>query len=195
MYQDHNDVIAKLAKLFPNAIYEDVRMRRPLKANITADIERQGCNDLLGFNVGEAVNYYMNRLGYLKTLEAGATRIDLDGKPAGKVTETEAWDAKIEVDKINKERALKSPQPQSTPTQARKVMIDGTRANQTIPQLLESAQKHLAIAISLEANEYTVDFRRRVCEDARMDLTTVLAKLDGTVTTHTEVQVINLPRD
>jgi hypothetical protein len=48
--QDHKEIIERLAALFP-------RLRRPLKKNIVLDIEKQGCSNLIGVDVGAAVGF------------------------------------------------------------------------------------------------------------------------------------------
>jgi sRNA-binding protein len=76
-----------LAYLFPKAFFENLRQRVPLKQNIVADIERQGCNDLLGVDVAAAVDYYTNHIGYyICSAAAGRPRVDLEEQPVNTVT-------------------------------------------------------------------------------------------------------------
>jgi sRNA-binding protein len=102
--QDHNEVIAILARLFPKAFFVNPRMRVPLKFNIVADIEKQGCNDLLPYDVGPAVDWYMGHYGYEVMLgrSAGEWRVDLDGNQVVRVTEQEAQPLRKEPSKLNK---------------------------------------------------------------------------------------------
>src|SRR5262249_58940733 len=82
------DVIRLLADKYPKSFFENPRLRRPLKRNILADLEQAGFpapRDL----TAAAVNFYQGHFGYLLALQAGAKRIDLEGKEVGTVTELE----------------------------------------------------------------------------------------------------------
>ncbi len=88
--------IAQLAAAFPKcfAVYE--RRRRPLKIGIRQDILAR----LPAMDTGElsdALRRYCRNLTYLRILQAGAGRIDLDGKPAGSVTADAREHAGIEI--------------------------------------------------------------------------------------------------
>jgi hypothetical protein len=52
------DTISLLAKLFPKTFFVDGKQRRPLKANITDDVERGHHPDLEDISIGPAVDYY-----------------------------------------------------------------------------------------------------------------------------------------
>src|SRR5262249_21107356 len=72
--------------------------------------------ELAHYNVGAAVDWYCNHIGYDYGLQAGKDRINLDGKLVGKVTLKEATEAKKRVDSkhemMNKQKARN---PQATP--------------------------------------------------------------------------------
>lgn len=79
---------------FPNC-FKEIKDMQPLKVGIKQDLVK-----LLGTRddivIGDkacmvtSLAYYVNSLGYLKNMVAGAMRIDLDGNPAGTVTAEEA---------------------------------------------------------------------------------------------------------
>jgi ProP effector len=79
---------------FPNC-FKDIKEMQPLKIGIKQDLVK-----LLGTRedivIGDkacmvtSLAYYVNSLGYLKNMNAGTMRIDLDGTPAGPVTPEEA---------------------------------------------------------------------------------------------------------
>src|SRR6516162_3008269 len=78
-----------LADKYPACFFEDPGQRRPLKTNIVADLQKDGVSE--GILAG--VSYYVRHFGYLRCLQAGAERVDLNGKKAGVVTEQEMLNA------------------------------------------------------------------------------------------------------
>jgi hypothetical protein len=69
-------VITRLAYVFPKAFFADVRRQRPLKINITSDIEALRHPELADVNIGQAVDYYVSRLCYQNALSVvGNVRI------------------------------------------------------------------------------------------------------------------------
>jgi sRNA-binding protein len=87
---ESEDTIRTLAERFPKCFSEDPKMRRPLKKEILADLQREG---LLAPSFRSAVGWYQGNFGYQYALQAGAKRIDLDGREVGTVTEQEQRDA------------------------------------------------------------------------------------------------------
>jgi sRNA-binding protein len=87
---ESEDTIHMLAERFPKCFSEDPRMRRPLKKDILVDLQREG---LLAPSFRSAVGWYQGNFGYQYALQAGAKRIDLDGKEVDTVTEQEQRDA------------------------------------------------------------------------------------------------------
>jgi ProP effector len=80
--------IRMLAERFPKCFVENPQLCRPLKRNILADLEQAdfpAAHDL----IAAAVNWYESNFSYLYALQAGAKRIDLNGKEVGTVTELE----------------------------------------------------------------------------------------------------------
>ena len=64
--------------------------KQPLKIGITHDIWK-AAPELSRYEVGRAIYCYTSSSKYLKAVVKGATRIDLDGNAAGKVTAAEEW--------------------------------------------------------------------------------------------------------
>jgi ProP effector len=83
--------IDELAELWPECFSVYQQHRRPLKAGIHIDLLSFGYDAAA---IKSALRYYVGAPGYLYRLKPGADRVDLDGKPAGTVTEAEAAGAK-----------------------------------------------------------------------------------------------------
>jgi sRNA-binding protein len=81
--------IRYLADRYPGCFFEDPGQRRPLKTNLVADLQKDGVSE----EIIAGVSYYMRHFGYLRCLQAGAERVDLNGKKAGVVTEQEMLNA------------------------------------------------------------------------------------------------------
>jgi ProP effector len=101
-------VIDLLCERWPLTFQRYQGRRKPLKLNIDHDIflVLEGC-----VTVGElaqALAVYTSNIGYLaNSQKAGVARIDLDGKPHGVVTESEATFARIRIETIIKKQRLK----------------------------------------------------------------------------------------
>ena len=80
-----------LAQKYPAAFFAEPALKRPLKKNILADLERD--NTLDSDKREAAVSFYTQDWNYENTLQAGAERVGLDGKRAGTVTEQEQLEA------------------------------------------------------------------------------------------------------
>lgn len=82
---------AILAERFPHAILPkgSPHAKRPLKIGIRADI-RAAAPDLPAKHVVMTLRDYCGGSQYLRALKVGAARIDLQGQPAGVVTDAEA---------------------------------------------------------------------------------------------------------
>lgn len=91
--EDIEDAIEKLAEHYPKCFFVDSHLRQPLKKNIAADLEKDGA-PLSPELISAAINFYQNHFDYMRAIEAGAKRLDLNGKSAGTVTELEQRDAK-----------------------------------------------------------------------------------------------------
>ena len=88
--QDIDAALARLAEAFPQTfVREKYRPHWPLKVGIAAAIPAR-CPDLEWRVLKMALTAYTGRVMYLRGLVAGATRVDLDGNPAGEVTVRDA---------------------------------------------------------------------------------------------------------
>jgi ProP effector len=100
MKQDIDAALARLAEAFPQTfVLEKYRPHWPLKVGIAADIPAR-CPAVERRVLSVALSAYARRVMYLKGLVAGATRVDLDGNPAGEVTARDAEYAAAKLAKI-----------------------------------------------------------------------------------------------
>jgi sRNA-binding protein len=85
--QELEDCLLMLAERYPRCFFVNPRLRQPLKKNIEADLQRDGfaTPEL----ISASVDWYKSHISYQYNLETGAKRLDLDGKEAGTVTESE----------------------------------------------------------------------------------------------------------
>jgi sRNA-binding protein len=79
------EAVRVLTTKYPACFFEDWDMRRPLKADIKNDLVDDGASEQVIAGLG----YYTRSWGYLRCLQAGVERVDLNGKKVGTVTETE----------------------------------------------------------------------------------------------------------
>jgi sRNA-binding protein len=118
------NAIRYLAEKYPACFFEDPGMRRPLKATIAADLQKDGVDE--GIIAG--VSFYMNHFGYQRQIQAGADRVDLNGRKAGVVTELEQLTAQKKVkeakEEINNRKTNPVPSLRSSPV-AGKISGDG----------------------------------------------------------------------
>jgi sRNA-binding protein len=89
------DFVAELVFSYPKCFVTDSRLKRPLKKDIMLDLEKDKFLD--DERREAAISYYTRDWNYEWKLEAGAKRIDLDGKEVGTVTKTEEREAKERV--------------------------------------------------------------------------------------------------
>jgi hypothetical protein len=208
MYQDHRNVIAILAKLYPGVFFEDSKQRLPLKISIVNDIENQAPQELMGYDIGRAVDFYVTNIGYKITLSrsAGKFRVGLDGKGVAKVTEAEAQDAQRQVDDyhenilpqksvpINRVSFLQPPRPPISYAGREEAIRDALslQRRQSLPdaELVASAVKKLNKAAALladEDDEFRAEFVCKVLTEARAEfvckvLTEARADIDAALT-------------
>lgn len=86
-YQEAVAVIARLADAYPQAFAVYEKRRRPLKLGVRENLVTAGM-DLQEIRL--ALSVYCRSYGYLRNMRAGATRVALNGEPAGIVTTEEA---------------------------------------------------------------------------------------------------------
>jgi ProP effector len=100
-------IAAILAEWFPQAfVAEKHRPHRPLKIGVHLDLQ-QRCPALTGIERRIVLQNYASRVLYLQSLVAGASRVDLDGAPAGTVTAEEANRAAAQLAALIAARAAK----------------------------------------------------------------------------------------
>ena len=96
--------IAQLAELYPNCFRQP---GQPLKIGIHNDIIARH-PELQPGRIASALTTYTRSVGYLKTLKAGAVRIDLEGNPVGTVTAADEADAERQIAKAARRAAAKA---------------------------------------------------------------------------------------
>ena len=89
-----------LCESFPAAF--NLSRPKPLKLHIDRDLLASG--GLSQDVIGQGLACYTGRSRYLDSLTVGATRIDLEGKPAGTVSEHHAGEAKHRLAALQKRR-------------------------------------------------------------------------------------------
>lgn len=112
-------VIDLLVHRFPKAFAWHELRRRPLKVGIHDDILAAFNGTVTPAELSKALRVYVTNKIYRSRLKAGATRIDLDGNPAGVVT---AEQARAFVDKP---KPARSPAPPSSPAPPAPTKRDG----------------------------------------------------------------------
>jgi sRNA-binding protein len=106
--QELEDSIWMLAARYPSCFFVNPRLRRPLKKNIVADLQKDGIA-MASELIGASVDWYTSHISYQYCLEAGATRVDLEGKEAGTVTELEQRAAQTKIQEFNASRPSLNP--------------------------------------------------------------------------------------
>ncbi|HEY5718566.1 MAG TPA: ProQ/FinO family protein [Motiliproteus sp.] len=92
--------IALIAETYPLAFSRD--SVKPLKIGIQEDLVSDG--KLAAGKIKRALASYVRSPLYYKSMQEGAERVDLEGKPAGLVTAEEAAHAKEMLKKIRQQR-------------------------------------------------------------------------------------------
>jgi sRNA-binding protein len=104
--EESEHVIRKLANDYPKCFFEDPKQRQPLKKTILADLEKDGfpaAHELLE----AALDWYQSHFAYQYALQAGTSRIDLQGKKVSSVTEQEHRNAKKRIEEDKQRHAAK----------------------------------------------------------------------------------------
>jgi ProP effector len=143
-------IIELLCDRFPQTFSR--RDARPLKIGVHADLLAALDGAVEPRNLKSALAGYTSSARYLRTLSAGASRIDLDGKPAGTVAPEVAAVAKVRLAELAK----------GTPPRAKVPLVKGPEPDARTPTAetpKPPAPKRLSLADLREAGR-----RRR--EDA-----------------------------
>ncbi len=107
-------IIAELAAAFPATFTLNTDQVRPLKNGVREELY-DAAAQISHRRISAALARYCRSPAYLKAVEEGASRIGLDGEPAGQVTATEAEAARKQLaalgkrNKAAKEKAAAKP--------------------------------------------------------------------------------------
>jgi hypothetical protein len=153
MLADRDDcerAIEALCEAYPKTFFAIGKTRKPLKIDIEDDIKSDICkhdSELRHYNIDDALEWYRTHVGYqMACSTAGAIRLDLDGKAAGKITKTEALeyeeDARQSFEKIEARKRVfaptSAPPPPPRPTA---LMVNSTLGT---PEMLALIEKQVA---------------------------------------------------
>jgi sRNA-binding protein len=144
--EDKEETIVKLAVAYPKTFFIEPRHRLPLKSTITRDLLNDGFA-ATAEQIAVGVGWYCSGLGYRRSIQAGAPRLDLRGKKAGVVTEAEAKDearaiAEIEGRKAEQRRT-------GSPVAVLKAMHTNGMASDCDVKKLDSPQPSAVQAVAL----------------------------------------------
>jgi sRNA-binding protein len=110
--EDKENVVRMLVKNYPKCFFENPRQRRPLKNNIAADIIADKILEVSDDLIASAVDWYRSNIGISYAMSApGATRIDLNGDVAGKVTPAETLEAQKIVNEFHAKKNAEANNP------------------------------------------------------------------------------------
>jgi hypothetical protein len=172
--EENEHAIRVLVTKYPKCFFEDPKLRRPLKKNIVADLQADGC-PLAEGEISAAIAWYESHFAYHYALQAGAKRIDLDGKENGTVTELEQRNARnyiAERKRAMSERNLNLAIPTTTSlVLARRVPDDALRKIDLTPESLPMTATKADPLAKLQGQ---VDALRRVIEVSEPMMQTAL---------------------
>ncbi|WP_018236930.1 ProQ/FINO family protein [Ensifer sp. BR816] len=118
-----------LSEKWPNAF--NAKLPKPLKIGIRQDI-RALDGELSDEELGRALRAYTRTDKYLANMRAGAARVDLNGNPAGEVSEGDATTAQAWLRvRGAKEVTAKPKNPKAEPEQPPKSLSTQVSANKT----------------------------------------------------------------
>jgi hypothetical protein len=98
-YGLEDEMLPVLVKNFPKAFFTHGRNRPPLRVGIFEDLDAALPPEIDRTMLKQYLGIYTKQPGYLRELTQGAARIDLNGNPAGRVSEREAASAKSRLEK------------------------------------------------------------------------------------------------
>jgi hypothetical protein len=90
--EENENAIRMLAERYPKCFFVEPQQRRPLKKNIVADLQKDGCPTASEL-IASAVEWYKSHFAYHYHVQAGVKRVGLNGEDDGTVTELEARNA------------------------------------------------------------------------------------------------------
>lgn len=91
-FADQQEIVAQLAKLYPQAFFVDPKQRKPLMIGIFKQLVGV-IPDISNKRLRNALGFYCYHFDYLKALQSESHRIDLKGEPAQEIAEDEKTNA------------------------------------------------------------------------------------------------------
>jgi sRNA-binding protein len=197
--EDREQAIQALAEEYPKAFFIVGQRRKPLKLGIEKDIEADlaKANDdspLLDHDIVDALAWYTYHVGYKNACSvAGTARVDLEGRPVGKVTLSEAREAEKQAEEgfamieARKQRQLpqfvtRSPPPSSPPPPPPRLQALPVKANLDALEMLVEIEKQIALVRSILGNDPDDPLRRELARPAMRlmidELQTIIARQD-----------------
>jgi ProP effector len=125
-YADIGALITLLAERWPKCFSVYERRRRPLKIGIHRDVIAALGDAVTAIELSSALGVYCANASYLRSMVPGTIRIDLDGNPAGAVTEDEAVGARGRLAAYSAKRAKQ--EPPAAPAKAARLSLDDLKA-------------------------------------------------------------------
>jgi sRNA-binding protein len=189
--EERDHAIQALAKEYPKAFFVKPEQRKPLKHDIEKDIKADLAKDndspLLDYDIDDAVEWYTTHVGYyIACSVAGASRIDLQGRPVSKVTPSEARkaeEAKKEAFAKMATRKEKLPQFVTQPAAAPKIAALPVNATLSNIEMLAKAEKRIGIVRTMFGDSPDDPMRQEMARPALQltidELNTIVARLDG----------------
>jgi ProP effector len=96
-----------LAATWPQCFSVKLAGRRPLKVGIAKDIATAAEGAITPEEQGAALHVYTSHKRYLRTLQEGAQRVDLDGNPVGTVTAEQAAAARRRIERLEQRHSAR----------------------------------------------------------------------------------------
>jgi sRNA-binding protein len=120
-YREETEAAIKLlAERYPRCFFEEPKLRRPLKQNIIADLEKDGA-PMARELIVSAIEWYESNFAAKYAVQAGAKRVDLTGKEVATVTELEEKNAKKYIHERKQEREERERLAQPEKTQLKEI--------------------------------------------------------------------------
>jgi sRNA-binding protein len=192
--EDRDRAVQALAQEYPKTFFIIGERRKPLKHAIEQDIEADLAKDndhaLLDHDITDAVAWYRSHIGYLKSCVAGASRIDLQGRPVSKVTPNEAREAEADAaDGIARmmERRKANGLPSqlvAAPRPVAKLAAIAVNTKLDNAELFTELEKQLALVRTVLGTDADDLLRQQLARSALKlmadEISTVIARLDDT---------------
>jgi sRNA-binding protein len=192
--EDRERTIQALAQEYPKTFFTVGERRKPLKHDIEKDIEAELAKDndhpLLDFDITDALAWYRSHIGYQKSCSvAGVNRLDLQGRPASKVTASEAREADAEAaDGIarmrDRQRRINGLPAQlvAAPQPVAKSAAIAVNTKLDNAELITELEKQLALVQSVLGTDADDLLRQQLARSALKlmadEISTIIARLD-----------------